>query len=366
MVHTHFILVAVVGLYRIIPEQELLLVVHSVFTCLAIWPTYRLGESVAGGRHAILCVFALIAFGPFQGVAVADFRPVVLFLPGLIGVWASTWRSDTKGAVLWGLIALAGRQEASYLLVCVGLSILCIRWGAARRRDAIALILLGALAWGFFAIQKPSMFFHINPMSPGTWPSSPELWDHRMLFGGALLLSGWWLGLLAPAPLVAMLPVLWGLLSTQREWHALTGPGAHHHVFWIPFVVAAGVAGSARVPRGLGPIILFVGSAFAFPWVSGVSTQSELSRLAQQVPKDAPVAADYDTIHALAGRPVLWNIEQLYMTDRPWHWEGPWPLTVDAVDWILMPVEHSLGQHVSNWVVVGSASTHILVRRPQH
>jgi uncharacterized membrane protein len=364
MVHTHFALIGVVGLYRVIPEQETLLIVHSFFAGLALWPVFRLGESVAGGRHAILCVLAVVVFGPFQSIAVADFRPVVLFLPGLLGVWAATWRSDTLGVLFWAAVALAGRQEASYLLVSSGLALLFCSWGKSTRKDAILLVCVGAIAWVFFAWNKPSMFFHINPMAPEVWPSSAELWDQRLGFGLALLLSGWLLGALAPAPLFAMLPVVWGLLSTSREWHSLMGPGAHHHVFWVPFVVAAGIVGSARVPSNVGPILLFIGSAFSFPWASLQSGSIGLQRLIQQVPRTARVAADYDTIHALAGRDVLWNIDQMYMEDRPWHWTEPWPITPEDVDWIIMPSGHPLSRHVSEWTVVDAEASHLLLRSP--
>jgi len=363
MVHTHFVLGAVVAAYKVIPEQSVLLIMHSLFACLTIWPAFRLGDSVAGGRHAMLCALALIVFGPFQGVATADFRPVALFMPGLVGVWASAWRSDWKGILLWSAVALIGRQEAAYLLGCIGLAILFVPWGRARRRDAIILGTIALCAWLFFASNKPSMFFHINPLAPQAWPESPELWTNRLAFGGAFLLSGWWLGLLAPAPLIAMLPVLWGLLSTGREWHLLTGPGAHHHAFWLPFVIAAGVAGSARIPKGVGPVLLFVASAFAFPWTTVTQGKPELKVLVEQVPHTAKVAADYDTIHALAGRDTLWNIDQLYMDDKPWHWKGTWPITIEDVDWILMPTNHSLGSRLGDWRIVDATESHVLLRR---
>ena len=38
MVHTHLVLPLVVGAYRLIPRQEVLLYAQAFFTCLALWP----------------------------------------------------------------------------------------------------------------------------------------------------------------------------------------------------------------------------------------------------------------------------------------------------------------------------------------
>jgi len=364
-VHTHLVLPAVVGLYKVWSTQTLLLWVHSFFVSLAIWPAFRLAENIAGGRHALLCTLALVAFGPFQGLAVADFRPVGLFLPGLIGVWYGARRGSSLAILGWATVALLGRQEASYLLMLSGGALLFGRWGRATRKHAIMLLCVGATAWLAFAMLKPAMFFHINPMAPSApWPSSAELWDQRLGFGLCLVLSGWSIGILSPLPLLAAAPIFWGFLSSGREWHAVVGPGAHHHVFWLPFVVVAGIAAASKVPKGIGPVLLLLGSAMAFPWAQTQTGPIHLERLVNLVPEDARVAADYETIHRLSGRPVLWNIDHLYMPDRPWHWTKPWPLTEADVDWILMPSEHALGAHLDAWNIVATEAQHILLQRP--
>jgi len=363
-VHTHLIIPVVVGAYRMWPDQNTLLVLHSMFACLAVWPIFRLGESVAGGRHGLLMVIAVLAFGPFQGVAVADFRPIALFLPGIIGVWASAWVGDKRGMIGWALVAIAGRQDAVYLLMASGMSLMICSWGQARRSDAALLLCLGLAGFAGFVSLKPEMFFHINPTASIHWPTGAELWDHRASFGIALILSGWWLGLLAPAPLVAALPVLWGMLSTGREWHSLSGPGAHHHAFWLPFVIAAGTAASARVPRNLGPLILLFCGAMAFPWTQAQPGNVGVQSLIDQVPLSARVGADYDSIHRFGGRPILWNVDQFHMPDQPWHWKDEWPITEDDVDIVLAPRDHPIHQRLSDWNLVDGNQTHLLLRRP--
>jgi hypothetical protein len=362
-VHTHLVMPLVVGLYALFPTQPTLLIFHSACVALAIWPALQLGHATGGRRHGLIAVAAVLAFGPFQAVAVADFRPVGLFVPGILGIWAAAWSGNTRGMVIWAAVALIGRQEASYLLVSSGLALLCATWGQARARHALILTAIGGVSWALFAALKPEMFFHINPLAPTSFPVSPELWAQRAGFGIALMASMWWLGILRPAPLIAMIPVAWGMLSTGREWHSLTGPGAHHHAFWLPFVLAAGIAGSARVRRGLGPLLLLVGGSLAFPWAGRTQRDLSLDKLVEAIPATAAVAADYDTIHLLAGRPVLWNVEQLYMTDRPWHWDKPWPITVDDVEWVLAPAGHRIEPQLRDWHLVQATGSHRLFRR---
>ena len=97
-VHTHMVMPLVVAAYWLVPTQETLLWLHSFAAALLLWPTYRLAERIAGGRHAMLCCLAIGMFGPFQAVAVADFRPVVLFLPGIVGLWYSAHRGSAAAA----------------------------------------------------------------------------------------------------------------------------------------------------------------------------------------------------------------------------------------------------------------------------
>ena len=363
MVHTHLALPLVVGIYKIVPFQQTLLILHSFGASLALWPIFRLAESAAGGRHAILCVLAVLAFGPYQAVAIADFRPSVLFIPGILGIWASAWRGSWVGLIAWSLVAIAGRQDATYLVACCGIVLALLSWGKSKRTQGFFLVALAGVFWTIFWYLKPEMFFHINPTATTVWPTSTELWNNRLSFGLSILASAWWFGLRSPAALVAAIPILWGMLSTGREWHILGGPGAHHHGFWIPFVVASGIVGSRAIPKGLGPLVLLIGSALSFPWVSMPTEASSLQRLTKQIPQSGRVAADYETIHSLSGRKTLWNIEQMYMQDRPRHWEKTWPITEEDVEWILMPSEHRLAERLDTWTVVDTVNSHVLLRR---
>jgi MFS family permease len=208
------------------------------------------------------------------------------------------------------------------------------------------------------------MFFHFNPGAGVSLPDNPELWSERGDFGLRMAMSGWWIGLFSPAGMIAGLPVIGGMLTSSHEWHRLLGAGAHHHAFWLPFVLASGIVGAKRIPDGKGPLLLIVFGAIAFPWVGPRTGPTHLKDLANQVPPADAVAADYDTIHLVSGRDTLWNVDQLIMPDKPIHWNDTWPIALDSIDWMLMSVDHPLSAKTSDWQVAASSGTHVLLQRP--
>ena len=147
----------------------------------------------------------------------------------------------------------------------------------------------------------------------------------------------------------------------------MVGPGAHHHAFWVPFAAAAGIVGAARIPRGLGSLPMVILCAFSFPWVGPRHGPDSLRALISAVPPNAPVAADYDTIHLFAGRDVLWNIEQLNQPDseRPYGWHREWPIQITEVDFVILPAEHALAVQLQNenWQIEGAADGHLVLTR---
>ena len=363
-VHTHLMLPLVVGLYTAIPSQSLLLALHSFVVACTVWPAFRLAERAGGCRHALFVSLALLAFGPFQAVAVADFRPIGLVIPAVTGIWLAAHKGCAKGAVAFSILALLARQDAVYLVGASGAVLTVLPWGENTRRVGMSVASIGVAGFIAFALLKPEMFFHINLTGQSTLPTGAELWANRASFGLAFLLSGWWVGVLTPAPLLAAMPVLWGMMTTGREWHILTGPGAHHHAFWLPFVVVAATVAAARVPKRFGGPLLLVLGWLAFPHPTLAPERPDLERLIQAVPSDARVAADYDTIHRFSGRAVLWNIDQLYVEERPRHWTNDWPLTSEMVDVVVAPHDHALVERLSEWHVVHRSQSHVVLRQP--
>jgi hypothetical protein len=268
----------------------------------------------------------------------------------------------------WAALGWCGRQDIAYMTAAVGFALILIPWGGRRQwRGGAALLVSSALVLLLWTIAKEEMFFHINPMSMSTSISvGEELRTHRIDFLLRLGRSGTIFGLLSPAALAAALPSAFGMATSLKEWHLLVGPGAHHHVFWLPFAIVAGTAGVARLPRDLGPIILLALNTIAFPWVPPRSGPEQLTQLIESIPEDSKVAADYDTIHRLAGRAVLWNTAQFSMSahDRPRAWSGDWPLPIGSVDHIIARSDDPILNMLDDeWRMVDVVDNHLLMQR---
>ncbi|MCB9778016.1 MAG: DUF2079 domain-containing protein [Alphaproteobacteria bacterium] len=395
MVHTHLVLPLVVAAYALWPDQRVLLYAQGLFTALALWPAFRLAETVAHERGQRLPVLAaavaalsLLVLSPFQAVGTADFRPSALFLPGIVGVFAAARRDRLGQALLWSLVAQAGREEASYLLLPAGLALCVLPWGplpstgpflariraALRWRTGLTVAVAAVVAYGLWVVVKPEMFFHFDPRKLGGELSlPPDAVEARLTHLGRAARSGVLLGLLAPQSLIAGLPLFAQLARESREWTLLSGPGAHYHVSWLAFAAPSMLVGAMKLPRRIGggltgAVALVVLSALAWPRIPVPEGRPEVLPLVAAVGPEEAVAADHDTVAALAGRPVLWNLQNLHQPDdaRPYGWQGPWPLTFDLVDVAVMDADHPLRDQAAaaGLVEVQQAGGKVLLRRP--
>ncbi len=380
MVHTHLVLPLVIAAYRAVPLQETLLFSQALFASLCLWPAYRLGEAVAPRGGGWLAVGSLVLFGPFQGLAMADFRPSALFLPGVMGVWVAARQRSFPGVVGWAVVALMGRQEAVYLLGVVagvwlvlptgplrGRSWLRRWWTGLHLREGAVLMLTSLLAASLFVVWKPAMFFHFNPLArPAAAALTPDHLADRLSFLHQLARSGLVAGALAPTAWVPLLPVAREMLETGREWGPVVGPAAHYAAFWLPFAAIASISGAGRWAGRWGLGLVLVLNATSVAWPGLRSGPVHLASVSTLIPSDARVAADYDTIHRLAGRTVLWNTAQLRMpeNERPRGWVGAWPVPPGAVDYVVAPVHDPFVETLTDWPVVADLDTHRIWARP--
>ena len=312
------------------------------------------------------------------GAAMADFRPSVLFIPGVLGLFYGAAARRPRTAMTWALVALSGRQEAAWL---IGLSGLCLwlipwpnistgpdwwsRWQRGRANQIAWLAMgVGLLALGGWILTKDQMFFHFNPTQPEATPRlAPEHLQDRWDYVTRLARSGWILGLISPGSLLAMIPIGHEMAGTAREWPQMVGPAAHYSAFWLPFVTASGIAGACRIRKWGLPILVLL-NTLAFPWVSPRTGDPSLQRLAEPISADDRVAADYDSIHLVSGRRVLWNVEQLNLPDdeRPYEWNQAWPLKTDDVDVIILRRDHPLTADLVDWTIIAETETHLSLR----
>jgi hypothetical protein len=133
---------------------------------------------------------------------------------------------------------------------------------------------------------------------------------------------------LAPAALSGALPVLGYLFTQPHEWATWDGPYVHHAAPALGLCAAAAARGWGRAAGWLGErgarsraagaaLLALVLCAEALllrarwepyvlpelrPWLDGEERVLQAHRLAAQVPKDAAVMADWDTVHLFSGR----------------------------------------------------------------
>ena len=105
--------------------------------------------------------------------------------------------------------------------------------------------------------------FHINPYPPPHGQTLPSYGATALTSPSRSSPAVGGLAFCVPSALAAAPVLAWDALNREK-WHALAGPGAHHHAFWIPFVIVAGVA-EAHIRRDISPLLLLVGSTIAFP-----------------------------------------------------------------------------------------------------
>lgn len=378
MVHTHLVLPLVVGAWWLVGRQEVLLFAQGAFGAMALWPAWQLGQQTGGRRHAWAAALAVLAFGPLQAVATADFRPAALFVPGVLGVFAAAHRRDLLGVVLWACVANLGRQEGAFLVGAAGAGLLLVPFGAPTagpwwrrawrglriREGLVALAVAGA--WlALWAWTKPTLFFHVQPGLAAA-ELAPDIVQNRQAFARELASSGAALGLLSPAGLVAGLPVALQMATNPREWGAMTGPSAHYHAFWLAFVLASAIAGAARLGRAGGPLLV-LGLALPFSWAVPRAGPTEARRLEAEVHPEDRVAADDFLIHRYAGRAVLWNTRQVEQPphEKPRLWPAEdWPIPLSAVDVVIAREADPLvgAARAAGWTERARAGEHVLLR----
>ncbi len=398
MVHFHPIFAALLPIFMLRPEASTLLFFNVAAVCLAAVPLAGLARDRTGSTwFGLGAAVAWLVWLPAQTAALADFRPVVFFIPGFMLLLWGLARPCRWRLVFGALIVAGAREESGYLLPMLAVVVLVLPFGKRRRSDALILLGVG-LAWlAFLLAFKGNFFFHFNPTTffqgLGAAPPVPEALTHDRVRHLALLLAGGFgTVVLCPTMLLMLLPqVGFLMLDTHREWHAFTGTYPYLRHALLPFLAVGGVMGWAWVLDKLGRrhqretqalivVAMILASALAFHhqrqrleeglWQrnreAGSSVEVEaIDLLVARVPADARVLTDYRLIAALSGRRVLWATMQTYHEgEPPYGWKGPWPITLDWVDHLLVLRDDAvLEQLDASWELVSSGGDYGLWRR---
>jgi uncharacterized membrane protein len=320
--HVEPMLLLFVPIYAMGGGAIVLLVVQAVAVAAGAIPAYRLGTYFSNNAWCGVALAATYLLSPFaQWAVLADFHTSTLAAPLLILSLERLFvaHRPVQSIVVAGLAASA-REDVGPVLIVLGL-VLVLRQGL--RRTGIAFVALG-LAWTAVALGviraysggvspfdvRYGLTFANGPLAAVT---RPEVLEYLR----TLLLSGGWLGLLAPLSLLPAVPSLALNVLSTSPWMA--AGKAHYSGLVLPFVaLAAAVAlGSLRgrsrllalacaallvtsavgyLAEGAGPL----GASFAPAQVTAHARMA--NALAAALPADTAVSASTSLVPHLTHR----------------------------------------------------------------
>jgi uncharacterized membrane protein len=250
----------------------MLLVVQAVAVAAGAIPAYRLGAYFTGKPWCGLAVAAAYLLSPFgQWAVLADFHTSTLAAPLLLFSLERliVARRPLQSLVIAGLAASA-REDVGPVVVVLGL---CLMLRPEFRRPGIAFVALG-LAWTVFGLGVIRAYSggvspfdvrygHVLAAGPLGAIARPEGLEYLR----TLLLSGGWLGLLAPLSLLPAVPSLALNSLSSSPWMA--AGQAHYSGLVLPFVALAAAVALGRLRHRtrlqlLACICLLVTSGFGY------------------------------------------------------------------------------------------------------
>jgi uncharacterized membrane protein len=264
--HVDPILGALAPLWWVWPSPVMLLVVQVVATALGALPVLWLGRKwLADDRLALAGAAVYLLYPPLQWQTVSEFHPVALATPLLLfAIWAIEERRPVVLA-LSATLAVLSKEQVGLAVAMLGVWVLVRH----RRRLWAGLMIVGGGGWA--ALSVLVIIPHFAPTG-----ASPFV-DRYSSFGGdggsvvrTLLTEPWRaadalasadkLGYLAAlllpvlvAPLAAPLLLLGAgpdlLLNTLTDYWPQYAIENQYAAVIIPFVIAAMIAGLARIRR---------------------------------------------------------------------------------------------------------------------
>jgi uncharacterized membrane protein len=304
--HVEPLLLLFVPMYALGGGATALLIVQSVGVAAGAIPAYRLGAHFTNRRWCGLAVAAAYLLSPLgQWAVLADFHTSTLAAPLLLLSLERLLvaRRPVQSLIAAGLAA-AAREDVGPVLVVLGLTLLVT---CKPRRTGAAFVALGA-AWTLLALAEIRAYSGgVSPFDvrygPTVGAGPAAMWQALtrldvVEYAKTLLLSGGWLGLLAPLSLLPALPSLALNALSTSPWMA--AGKAHYSGLVLPFVIVGAAAGLQRLRRYPG----LQSSAAA-----ALLLTSAAGYLAQGA---GPLAANYApaelTAHAQAARTLAANL----------------------------------------------------------
>jgi len=321
--HVEPMLLVFVPLYAVGGGALLLLVIQAIGVGLGAIPAFALGRHFGGSRWAGVAVALAYLLSPLgQSAVQSDFHTSALAAPLLLlaAERVLVARANRAG-LLFALAALSAREDVGPAVVLLGASLLLL--GASRRvglliaASGVAWTLLaGAVLYHYSGGVSPFGARYTDTLGAGLPGALSGLTRPIALQSyGTLLLSGAWLGLLAPAALLGALPILLANALSSSPWMAQSS--AHYGVLLLPFITLCAAAGLRRLPALAIPLVVVasavgylsagygpLGANYAPAYVTQHARMT--LDLAQALPADAGVSASSTLAPHLGHRPRLY------------------------------------------------------------
>jgi uncharacterized membrane protein len=262
--HVDPVLVLFAPLWWLWPSPSMLLVAQATIVALGALPAYLLGRRWLGDAWLGVAAAAIyLLYPPLQWATVTEFHPVTLAAPALmLAIWAAETRRDLVLAAAL-VFAVLCKEEVGLALVPFGIWIAV----AHGRRLTGGIVAVGGLAWSLVAILVIIPHFSPAGASPfqdryahlGDGPGGvlagvlTRPWEVADLLAEPGRL-GYLVALLAPLlalPLLAPLLALGALpelaINLLSNWWPMYSFRFQYVAVIVPFLVAAAIAGLARV-----------------------------------------------------------------------------------------------------------------------
>ncbi|HEY3061678.1 MAG TPA: DUF2079 domain-containing protein [Chloroflexota bacterium] len=324
--HFEPMLLGFVPLYALGAGPVALLAVQALAVGLGAIPAYHLGQHYSRSQWAGVAVAGAYLLSPLdQWAVLSDFHTSTLAAPLLVLAAERILVAHRPGQGITIIaLALSAREDVGPTVAVLGISLLVL--GAARR-VSFGLVLMSILctvaAAGVLAAYSggASPFGERYAASLGQGlPGIAQAITRPETLSAFVttVLSGAWLGLLAPAALLPALPALASNTLSASPWMA--AGKAHYSGLILPFVVIAAAAGLRRLRRhaGLAAAVLLLTSSAAYlaqgagPLAANyapatITAHAQLAqRLAAGLPPSAAVSASSTLAPHLSHRPRLY------------------------------------------------------------
>jgi uncharacterized membrane protein len=335
--HVEPMLLALVPLYALGGGAVALLVVQAVALASATLPIFRLARHFSRSALCATAVVAAYLLSPLgQWAVLADFHTSSLAVPlVLLSLERLFVARAPRQALAYAALAASAREDVGPVLVCLGVAILVGRRNPTWAGTAYLMVGAASTILALVVIRSYSGGF--SPFESRYTPAlglAPLVRPPVLHYAVTLLLSGGWLGVLAPLSLLPALPIIvlnglstsaW-MASGQAHYSALALPfvafGAAAGLGWLrshlrlQHIAAVGLvatSGVAYLLAGAGPL----GANYAPAHLTDRALRA--ASIADELPPSAAVSASSDLLPHLTHRarayvfPALLDADYVYL-----------------------------------------------------